>query len=375
METLIISMVALFVIIIVGGLLIGPPRRRPKETILEPPPRGDVTVLEPADSWTDEQLEQLGGAFGEEGAATETLERPRFRDRLGKAHGLFSSYLGNIRGRGGIDEAAYEELEEVLLRADVGVATTMALLDSLRTQVKARTLTRADELLNALRDDVKAMLAKHDRTLRLEPDATNVWLFVGINGAGKTTSIGKVGLRYAQEGHSIVMAAGDTFRAAAAEQLTVWAERANVDIVRGQENADPGAVIFDAVQRASARRSELVLADTAGRLHTKTNLMEELKKVKRVAEREPAQLTEVLLVLDATTGQNGLNQAREFTEAVGCTGVILTKLDGSSKGGIVLAIENDLNVPIKLVGLGESAQDLVDFDPDEFVDALLDATD
>jgi fused signal recognition particle receptor len=193
-----------------------------------------------------------------------------------------------------------------------------------------------------------------------------------VNGVGKTTSIGKVARREMADGRKVVMAAGDTFRAAAAEQLELWSERVGAEFVRGSEGGDPAAVIYDAVQRAAARGYDLVLGDTAGRLHTKVNLMEELRKVRRVADRDPGQVTEVLLVLDATTGQNGLVQARQFTEAVQVTGVVLTKLDGSAKGGIVLAIQQELGIPVKLVGLGEQAEDLVDFDSDEFVDALFD---
>ncbi len=191
-----------------------------------------------------------------------------------------------------------------------------------------------------------------------------------MNGVGKTTTIGKLGKRETAEGRSVVMAAGDTFRAAAAEQLGMWAERCGADFVRGAEGGDPSSVIFDAVERAAARGSDLVLADTAGRLHTKVNLMEELRKVRRVAEKGAGSVSEVLLVLDATTGQNGLVQAQQFTDAVDVTGVVLTKLDGSAKGGIVVAIQSQLGIPVKLVGLGESADDLVAFDPDEFVDAL-----
>jgi fused signal recognition particle receptor len=202
------------------------------------------------------------------------------------------------------------------------------------------------------------------------PGGPNVWLFVGVNGVGKTTTIGKVAKQQQADGRSVILAAGDTFRAAAAEQLQLWAERAGAPCVRGEEGGDPSSVIFDAVQRAGARDIDLVLADTAGRLHTKVNLMEELRKVRRVAGREPGQVSEVLLVIDATTGQNGLAQARQFTEAVEVTGVVLTKLDGSAKGGIVLAIQKDLGIPVKLVGLGEGEDDLVPFDADEFVDAL-----
>ena len=222
-------------------------------------------------------------------------------------------------------------------------------------------------------------LAGADRTLHLEPgdsDSPNVWLFVGVNGVGKTTTIGKVAALQVEAGRSVLMAAGDTFRAAAVEQLTTWAERSGAEIVRGNEGGDPSAVIFDSIQRASARGIQLVLADTAGRLHTKSNLMDELRKVRRVASKGKGRVTEVLLVIDATTGQNGLAQAREFAAAttvdgVGVTGVVLTKLDGSAKGGIVFAIETELGLPVKLVGLGETIGDLVPFDPVEFVEALV----
>ncbi|HEX9968862.1 MAG TPA: signal recognition particle-docking protein FtsY, partial [Acidimicrobiales bacterium] len=254
--------------------------------------------------------------------------------------------------------------------ADVGVSTTTAVLDDLRRRVKAEGIESPEALVDALKEDLKARLAEGDRSLHYEEGGPNVWLFVGVNGVGKTTTIGKLGLRESAAGRRVVMAAGDTFRAAAAEQLEQWARRVDADLVRGAEGGDPGSVVFDAVERAAARGADLVLADTAGRLHTKVNLMEELKKVRRIAERPPAKLSEVLLVIDATTGQNGLVQAKEFTEAVGVTGVVLTKLDGTAKGGIAVAIGAELGLPIKLVGLGETADDLVDFDPDEFVDAL-----
>jgi fused signal recognition particle receptor len=208
--------------------------------------------------------------------------------------------------------------------------------------------------------------------LVFEEGVTNVWLFVGVNGVGKTTTIGKVARRQAADGRPVLLAAGDTFRAAAAEQLSIWAERAGVGLVRGAEGSDPSAVVFDAVQRAAARGQELVLADTAGRLHTKVNLVEELKKIRRVADRPPGRVTEVLLVLDATTGQNGVTQARQFLDAVGVTGVVLTKLDGTAKGGIVVAIQRELGLPVKLVGIGEGPDDLITFDADRFVDALFD---
>jgi fused signal recognition particle receptor len=296
--------------------------------------------------------------------------RPRFRDRLGKARTLLSGYVGSVRSRTRIDEETWEELEEALIRADVGVAATTALLDQLRARVKAEGIATPDALVEALKADLKKSLTMADPTLRIEPGVPNVWLFVGVNGVGKTTTIGKVGHQQVAEGRTVIMAAGDTFRAAAAEQLELWSKRVGAQLVRGNEGGDPGSVVFDAVERAAARQTDLVLADTAGRLHTKVNLMEELKKVRRVADKPPGRVTEVLLVIDATTGQNGLVQAKQFTEAVEVTGVVLTKLDGTAKGGIALAIQKELGIPIKLVGLGETADDLVPFDPDEFVEAL-----
>jgi fused signal recognition particle receptor len=304
------------------------------------------------------------------GVAPEAPPKPRFRDRLGKARSLLAGYLGSIRAKEKIDDETWEDLEEALVRADVGVSTTSAVLDDLRGRVKREGIDTPDELVQALKDDLKKSLTVADRSLRFEPGTPNVWLFVGVNGVGKTTTIGKVGHQQASEGRSVMMAAGDTFRAAAAEQLELWSKRVGAQLVRGNEGGDPGAVVFDAVERAAARHVDLVLADTAGRLHTKVNLMEELKKVRRVADKPPGRVTEVLLVIDATTGQNGLVQAKQFTDAVDVTGVVLTKLDGTAKGGIAVAIQTDLGIPIKLVGLGETANDLVPFDPDEFVEAL-----
>jgi fused signal recognition particle receptor len=326
-----------------------------------PPPDTGVEPVEP-----DEVVEEAPG-----GVLVE--ERPRLRDRVGKARAALAGALLGVRSRSGIDGETWDDLEEALLRADVGVTVTDALLDDLKARVRAKEISDPDALLEALKDDMKEQLAGLDRELHLEdgPEGSpNVWLFVGVNGVGKTTTIGKVGAQQAADGHQVVMGAGDTFRAAAAEQLGAWAERAGADFVRGSEGGDPSAVIYDAVQRAAARGYDLVLADTAGRLHTKTNLMEELRKVRRVADREPGRVTEVLLVIDATTGQNGLVQARQFAEATEVTGVVLTKLDGSAKGGIVFAVQTDLGIPVKLVGLGEAIGDLVPFDPDEFVDAL-----
>jgi fused signal recognition particle receptor len=299
----------------------------------------------------------------------EDLAPPLFRDRLGRARSMFGGYMASVRSRPRIDESTWEELEEALILADVGATVAAQMLGELRARVKSDGIQDAEQLVDALKGELLATL-QGDSELHLAAEGMTVWLFVGVNGVGKTTTIGKLGLRQVAAGHKVVMAAGDTFRAAAADQLERWAERVGATVIKGNEGGDPGAVVFDAVQHAAARRADLVLADTAGRLHTKTNLMEELKKVRRVAERPPGVVTEVLLVIDATTGQNGLIQARQFAEAVGVTGVVLTKLDGTAKGGIVVAIRSELGIPIKLVGLGEGAGDLVTFDPEEFVDAL-----
>jgi fused signal recognition particle receptor len=298
---------------------------------------------------------------------------PSYRSRLGNVRGLFSGAVAALRS-GRIDAATWDSLEEALIRADVGVATADALLEDLRGRVEAKEISGGDDLLEALGTSIRRLLeTSGSRALRFDgtTGAPDVWLIVGVNGVGKTTTIGKLARRESSAGRSVLLAAGDTFRAAAADQLAMWADRTGTEIVRGAEGGDPSAIVFDAVQRAAARGNDLVLADTAGRLHTKTNLVEELKKIRRVADRDPGNVTEVLLVLDATTGQNALAQARQFTEAVEVTGVVLTKLDGTAKGGIVIAVQRELGLPVKLVGLGEGPDDLVDFDPDEFVDALL----
>ncbi len=295
------------------------------------------------------------------------------REQMGRTRGRFSGYLKALRARSSVDVGTWDELEEALLGADVGVTTTGALLDDLRDRVRSGELAGAEAVIGALKADLLgSLVTEGGNALRYEEGATNVWLFVGVNGVGKTTTIGKVARREVAAGRSVLLAAGDTFRAAAAEQLATWAERAGVGIVRGVEGGDPSAVVFDAVARAAARGNDLVLADTAGRLHTKVNLVEELKKIRRVAERPPGVVTEVLLVLDATTGQNGLAQARQFLDAVAVTGVVLTKLDGTARGGIVVAIQRELGIPVKLVGIGEGAADLIAFDPAQFVEALFD---
>jgi len=296
-------------------------------------------------------------------------EPPTYRGRLARARGALAGALASVRGRGGISPETWDDLEEGLLRADVGLGPTTELLDAVRSTVTELGLTTPDELIAALKAEMVGRLAG-PIDLEITQDGPSVWLFVGVNGVGKTTTIGKLGQRLAAEGRSVVMAAGDTFRAAAAEQLGMWAERTGAELVRGAEGGDPSSVIFDGIAHAAASGADVVLCDTAGRLHNKSNLMEELAKVRRVADKGAGTVTEVLLVLDATTGQNGLVQAKQFTESVELTGVVLTKLDGSAKGGIVLAIGAELGIPVKLVGLGETAADLVPFDAKEFVEAL-----
>lgn len=296
-----------------------------------------------------------------------------FERGLASSRRTLRDRLASLRGRRP-DADTWERLEEALLGADVGVATTMATLDRLRVTAAESGIADGGDLMHALGDQMRDVLDA-DRSLATSAagreGATAVWLFVGVNGVGKTTTIGKIGHRFSSAGQRVVMAAGDTFRAAASSQLQTWADRCGAELISGSSGADPSSVVHDAVTAAAARGADVVLADTAGRLQTRKNLMDELAKVRRVADREPGAVAETLLVIDATTGQNGLSQARAFAEATDVTGVVLTKLDGSAKGGIVFAIEAELGLPVKLVGLGEHAEDLVDFDAGRYVDALL----
>ena len=270
-----------------------------------------------------------------------------------------------------LDDDFYEELEEALILADIGAATAADTVAQLRKRVSQKLLGRADEVKDALRDILAEKLDVGDPSMDLSTQPSVV-LIIGVNGVGKTTSIGKLAARYKSEGKKVLLCAGDTFRAAAADQLEIWADRAGVDIVRQHEGADPGAVLFDALQAANARNVDVVLCDTAGRLHNKQNLMNELAKLRKIIDREvPDAAKETLLVLDATTGQNGLIQARQFKETAGLTGIILTKLDGTAKGGIVVAIAQELQVPVKFVGVGEGIGDLRPFDAREFTRELL----
>ncbi len=391
MTTTTIVIIAVLALLVIGGLAfvatrgrgdaeLGPDakldsRRRPGLDRGEPglglddlPDRdGAVDVLEPADTVEDAVPVEVDDTAP---VVEEPITKPSFFERLGKARSAFTGYLGSLVGLSKVDEEAWEELEEALIRADVGVKTAMSLIEDVRDRAKDAGAEDGQQVVDLLKARMHEELADKDRSLTLDAGETNVWLVVGVNGVGKTTTIGKLGRRLSDDGHKVLMAAGDTFRAAAAEQLTTWAERSGAEIVRGNEGGDPSSVIFDGVQAAAARNCDVVLADTAGRLHNKSNLMEELSKVRRVAGKEPGHVSEVLLVIDATTGQNGMSQAKVFTEAVDVTGVVLTKLDGSAKGGIVFAVESELGLPVKLVGLGEGVGDLVDFDPVEFVDAL-----
>ena len=269
-----------------------------------------------------------------------------------------------------LDDEFYEELEEALILADIGASTAADTVVQLRKRVSQKLLTRADEVKDALRDILAEKLDVGDTALRVDTQPSVV-LIIGVNGVGKTTSIGKLAARLKSEGKKVLLCAGDTFRAAAADQLEIWANRAGVDIVRQHEGADPGAVLFDALQAAKARHADVVLCDTAGRLHNKQNLMNELAKLRKIIDREtPDAAKETLLVLDAPTGQNGLIQARQFKETAGLTGIILTKLDGTAKGGIVVAIAQELQVPVKFVGVGEGIDDLRPFDAGEFTKEL-----
>jgi fused signal recognition particle receptor len=286
--------------------------------------------------------------------------------------GLFQKVDTLLTGRRPVDDELFDELEEALIQADVNIHTTTKVVDDLRQASRKERLNEAEDIRARLKADLIQVLCSDDQRLHISSERPTVYLIVGVNGTGKTTSIAKLAHRFKSQGKRVILAAADTFRAAAIDQLEIWANRAGVDVVKQREGADPAAVVFDALQAAKSRNADVVIADTAGRLHTRKNLMEELKKISRVIERElgrPAD--EVLLVLDATTGQNAVSQAKEFKEAVAITGIILAKLDGTAKGGIVITLKDELGVPIKLVGMGEKLQDLEDFDSRDFVESLI----
>jgi fused signal recognition particle receptor len=296
--------------------------------------------------------------------------RERFRLRLTRTRNVLGSSVADLFGRG-VTEEAWDGLEEALITADVGVTATVEIVEELKRRSREEGATTPDAVLELLKDELRQALGTADRSLRrATDDGPTVWLVTGVNGTGKTTTIGKLAAIEEREGRSVVLAAADTFRAAAADQLGIWAERTGAHLVRKDEGADPAAVAFEGYVAADDRAVDLLIVDTAGRLHNKRELMDELGKVKRVLEKQAGPLEETLLVLDATTGQNGIAQAQAFLEAVEVSGIALTKLDGSSKGGIVVAVQRELNLPVKLVGLGEDIDDLAPFDPELFVDGL-----
>ncbi|GLF82537.1 MULTISPECIES: signal recognition particle-docking protein FtsY [Bacillus] len=305
---------------------------------------------------------------------TDTVSE-KFKDGLEKTRNSFQGKVNELISRyRKVDEDFFEELEEVLIGADVGFTTVMELIDELKKEVKLRNIQDPSEVQAVISEklvDIYNSGEEQISALNIEDGRLNIILFVGVNGVGKTTTIGKLANKLKNEGKSVILAAGDTFRAGAIEQLEVWGERSGVPVVKQTAGSDPAAVIYDAVQSAKAKNADVLICDTAGRLQNKVNLMKELEKVKRVIEREvPDAPHEVLLALDATTGQNAMAQAKEFSKATNVTGIALTKLDGTAKGGIVLAIRNELNIPVKLVGLGEKVDDLQEFDAESYVYGL-----
>ncbi len=383
MEYLIIAIVLVVVIAIIGGaVLLRPPRRRagraapPEAPPPAPPAPGEAGTAGAADTaQAPPGVPPLlpGPAPVAEAPPPLAGRMARLRGRLARSQSGFGSVLLGLLSRDGLDDQSWEEIEDTLIAADIGVAPSRQLVDELRTQVRVQG-ARGAAARGLLRADlIQAIGADQDRSLRIGPhgDRPAVVLVVGVNGTGKTSACGKLARALIGEGQSVLLGAADTFRAAAVDQLETWGERVGARVVRSdREGADPASVAFETVQEGISERTDTVIVDTAGRLHTKAGLMDELGKIKRVVEKR-ATVDEVLLVLDATTGQNGLRQARVFAEAVDITGIILTKLDGTAKGGIVIAVQRELGVPVKLVGLGEGPDDLAPFDPATFVDAIL----
>lgn len=402
MDIVILAVVIAVVVLgALGGLIVG--SRRKKQLPPPPPPAApDITappaephVGDEAETPRDEErrtIEEVDLPDGSTGVAVEEppvveelppteIEVPeptagrliRLRARLSRSQTALGKGLLTLLSREHLDEDTWEEIEDTLLTADVGVAPTQELVDGLRERVKVLGTRTPEELRGLLREELLKLVGTDmDRVVKTEPEASKpgIVMVVGVNGTGKTTTTGKLARVLVADGRSVVLGAADTFRAAAADQLQTWGERVGAYTVRGPEGGDPASVAFDAVKEGKEMGSDVVLIDTAGRLHTKTGLMDELGKVKRVVEKH-APLDEVLLVLDATTGQNGLVQARVFAEVVDITGIVLTKLDGTAKGGIVVAVQRELGVPVKLIGLGEGADDLAPFEPEAFVDALI----
>ncbi|MGA4999947.1 signal recognition particle-docking protein FtsY [Streptomyces arboris] len=389
--------IALAAVGLVGGLVVGSRKKRK----LPPPPPSTPTITPPAEPKVGEEAEtprdearrtidEVGlpdaTAPAEEAPVVEApappaLEIPeptegrlvRLRARLARSQNSLGKGLLTLLSRDNLDEDTWEEVEDTLLTADVGVAPTQELVERLRERVRVLGTRTPEDLRALLREELITLLGPDfDREVKTEGGAETpgVVMVVGVNGTGKTTTTGKLARVLVADGRSVVLGAADTFRAAAADQLQTWGERVGARTVRGPEGGDPASIAYDAVKEGIAEGADVVLIDTAGRLHTKTGLMDELGKVKRVVEKH-GPLDEILLVLDATTGQNGLVQARVFAEVVDITGIVLTKLDGTAKGGIVIAVQRELGVPVKLIGLGEGADDLAPFEPGAFVDALI----
>jgi fused signal recognition particle receptor len=312
-------------------------------------------------------IQTLFGAVPQEPGLLDRLKAGIEKTRSG----LLDRLEDALAGRREIDAAVLDEIEETLYTADIGVATTTEIIDRLRERADRNLLSDGDELKRLIREHLLEVLEGAERPMPHINEPPAVVMVVGVNGSGKTTTIGKLAQRYQSEGRKVLLCAADTFRAAAIEQLEVWGQRTGTDVIRQKPGADPSAVIFDALQAAKARKVDYVIVDTAGRLHTKENLMSELEKMRRTATRVvPGAPHEVLLVLDATTGQNGLEQARRFTESSGVTGIVLAKLDGTAKGGVVVAITRELNLPIRYIGVGEKADDLLPFDPEQFIASI-----
>ncbi len=397
---ILVVVIAVVVLGALGGLVVG--SRRKKSLPPPPPSAPDITappaephVGDEAETPRDEPRRTIEEVDLPDGSAPVVVEEPpapeapvtpeievpeptagrlvRLRARLSRSQNALGKGLLTLLSREHLDEDTWEEIEDILLTADVGVAPTQELVEGLRERVRVLGTRTPDELRALLRDELLKLVGTDlDRTVRTEPETSKpgIVMVVGVNGTGKTTTTGKLARVLVADGRSVVLGAADTFRAAAADQLQTWGDRVGAHTVRGPEAGDPASVAFDAVKEGKEMGADVVLIDTAGRLHTKTGLMDELGKVKRVVEKQ-APLDEVLLVLDATTGQNGLVQARVFAEVVAITGIVLTKLDGTAKGGIVIAVQRELGVPVKLVGLGEGADDLAPFEPEAFVDALI----
>jgi fused signal recognition particle receptor len=397
---ILVVVIALVVILGAGGLVVGS-RRKKKQLPPAAPPSPPKITTPPAEPHVGEEAEApqeesrrtveevaLPGATAAPEALEEVqvppapvIEQPdpsagrlvRLRSRLSRSQNTLGKGLLTLLSRERLDDETWEEVEDTLITADVGVAPTQELVERLRTRVRVHGTRTPAELRALLREELLTLVDPDlDRVLHTESheESPAVVLVVGVNGTGKTTTTGKLARVLVADGRSVVLGAADTFRAAAADQLQTWGERVGARTVRGPEGGDPASIAFDAVKEGIAEGADTVLIDTAGRLHTKTGLMDELGKVKRVVEKH-GPVDEVLLVLDATTGQNGLVQARVFAEVVDITGIVLTKLDGTAKGGIVIAVQRELGVPVKLVGLGEGADDLAPFEPEAYVDALI----